>query len=79
MGENRRDGVNPFQFGHFSLSDVFLDDHCRKSGDAVPGNNALVICLNADDFAGMPFEGYIIGQCNKPGDIKKDLNALDAA
>ena len=31
------------------------------------------------DFVGITFEGYIIGEGNRPGDIDKDLKALFAA
>ncbi|MCD7035947.1 flavodoxin family protein [Metabacillus sp. GX 13764] len=31
------------------------------------------------DFTGVSFEGYILGEGNKPGDIKEDLTALGAA
>lgn len=31
------------------------------------------------DFIGTTFEGYIVGQGNKPGDIVQDLKALSAA
>ncbi|WP_242314437.1 flavodoxin family protein [Bacillus cereus group sp. BfR-BA-01355] len=31
------------------------------------------------DFVGLPFEGYIIGKGNKPGDIYKDQEAFYAA
>ncbi|WP_418302769.1 flavodoxin family protein [Lysinibacillus fusiformis] len=31
------------------------------------------------DFIGITFEGYIIGEGNRPGDISQDLNALSAA
>lgn len=31
------------------------------------------------DFIGIPFEGYILGEGNKPGDILNDKNALHAA
>lgn len=31
------------------------------------------------DFVGITFEGYILGEGNKPGDILQDLNALSAA
>ncbi len=31
------------------------------------------------DFVGITFEGYILGEGNKPGDIIQDLKALSAA
>ncbi len=31
------------------------------------------------DFVGISFEGYIIGEGNRPGDIAQDFNALSAA
>jgi hypothetical protein len=31
------------------------------------------------DFVGTNFDGYIIGEGNKPGDIRQDLKALSAA
>ncbi len=31
------------------------------------------------DFFGLSFEGYIIGEANKPGDIYKDQQAISAA
>ncbi len=31
------------------------------------------------DFFDLAFEGYIIGEANKPGEIYKDKNALHAA
>ncbi|WP_413362174.1 flavodoxin family protein [Lysinibacillus sp. 3P01SB] len=31
------------------------------------------------DFVGVAFEGYILGEGNKPGDISQDLKALSAA